>query len=214
MHKAGALFLVCVGIVSCAAPVRAGTSLIVNGSFETPYVDPTWVNYWNAGQSYGGWTVGSGSIDQIAQGDYAYTYNWQAADGVQSLDMTGLGSAGTMYQDVATSPGAVYELRFALAGNYYVDPAIKTLRVWWEGSIVGTYTFDVTGKTQRNMGWTYVTAQFVGSGGLSRLTFESLTPGYYGPALDDVSLRELTVPVQAISIGQLKEMYAPPRTAR
>ena len=46
--------------------------------------------------------------------------------------------------------------------------------------------FDVTGKTNANMGWVSKTWEFTAEADETTLQFMSLTEGCSGPALDDV----------------------------
>jgi hypothetical protein len=97
---------------------------VVNGSFEEPILtaqtDPVgWRNY-AAGQSFPRWTVGKGSVDIVSDG-YGQPPRfgleaWPAAEGHQSVDLNGF-EPGSIYQDIPTTKGAVYNLSFALSGN-------------------------------------------------------------------------------------------------
>jgi hypothetical protein len=109
----------------------------------------------------------------------------------QAVDLSG-GDAGAIAQTVATAPGAVYTLRFALAGNADFPPCggslVKTLRVMFDGRVVGTLTFDVRGHTPTSMGWVTQSLAVRASAAQSTLQFESLTEGCAGPVIDAVSL--------------------------
>jgi choice-of-anchor C domain-containing protein len=112
---------------------------------------------------------------------------WVAADGKQSVDLTGSPGAGTIEQFLLTVPGQRYRIRFALAGNGGV-PAVKELAVAWGDRDIGTQRFDTTGRTATAMGWEDKEYTVTASGSATRLAFRSLTEGSYGPVIDAVSV--------------------------
>src|SRR5947209_7911389 len=101
-----------------AVPATASASVdaVSNGSFETPDAGTGFTTF-GAGSDMGGWTVTAGSVDLLGTG-------WQAADGQQSVDMSGNGP-GTIAQTLSTSPGTQYTISYALAGNPQCGAAIK-----------------------------------------------------------------------------------------
>jgi len=181
MVRALARALPCALALSLVATAAAGAQVVVNGDFESSFpVPPGTFAGFGPGQSFGGWTVGTGTIDLI-------NGFWQAASGTYSVDLDG-SQPGTIFQDLTTTAGSTYSLSFALAGNPYGPPTIKPLDVLWGGALVGTVTFDITGKSATNMGWqTFTIGGLVAAGGTTRLEFASGTNGgVWGPALDDV----------------------------
>ncbi|MDX2936980.1 choice-of-anchor C family protein [Streptomyces ipomoeae] len=191
--RLAALAAVCLlaGTGSAVAAERGGTAslsavsvqaeLFSNGSFETPTVREGAALYLPAGQTIGPWLVASGSVDHIGPG------YWQAADGVQSLDLNGLGP-GAVSQTFATIPQQRYTLTYALAGNPNGLPTVKTGRVVINGETVQDFIFDATGKTRANMGWETRTVNFTATSSSTTLTFESTTIGPNGPAIDNVKI--------------------------
>jgi choice-of-anchor C domain-containing protein len=161
--------------------LRCGPNLVVEGDFEAPPAGPTFVTY-AAPLTFGAWRVTSGSIDHI--GLY-----WQAASGVQSVDLSGL-VAGTIQQDIVTEPGARYVLRFALSGNPDGPPSTKQTEVRFGGDVVDQPT-SASGASRAMMNWGYVQYTVEATSALSALEFESLTNTPFGPALDDVSLCQI-----------------------
>jgi choice-of-anchor C domain-containing protein len=172
------------------------TNLVVNGDFETPDTPceyPYFTTYY-CPQAFNGWTVSCHSVDLV---DACY---FQPASGQQSVDLSG-DDAGGIYQDLPTDPTNTYLLRFALAGNVVCSPTVKTMRVWWgrpadvdagsPAAIVTTLSFNITGKTTTNMGWLYFQFKVVAPAPVTRLKFQSLTAGFYGPVVDNVSVTEL-----------------------
>ena len=128
-----------------------------------------------------GWRVSRGGIDLVVY--------WQSYDGSRSIDLNGTPGPGGIEQTIRTVPGQTYQIRFALAGNPEGPPAIKTMRVS-AGNQSAQFTFDVTGRTIRAMGWTRHSWSFTAVDTVSTIEFFSLDPevGLYGPALDQVSI--------------------------
>lgn len=170
-----AVTLSMVGVAS-AAPLNS------NGSFETG-VDPGVFTTLIAGDttSITDWTVSAGTIDYIG------TY-WTASEGTDSLDLTGY-SAGAVSKTFATVVGRTYKVTFDLAGNPAGGSTVMGLTVD-AGAAPTLYAFDTTGKTLTDMGWTPQTFTFTATGTSTTLTFASQTPGFFGPALDNVVISD------------------------
>jgi choice-of-anchor C domain-containing protein len=172
-----------------AAALAATDSRPRNGSFEEPVApDGGFVRIFAGDTFQGGWRVVSGSVDVVRIG--------VAADGAQWLDLNGAG-AGSIEQDVPTTPGQQYRLRFSLAAN--PDPAcgpprVVKLRVVWENAAIRTYSFDTTGHDFDHMGWVRKAFGVTASGASAIVRFFSLTqdPPECGPAIDAVILRART----------------------
>jgi len=163
-------------------PAAPGDDLVLNGNFETPVV-PYNLLAFNAGQTFGNWTVGSGQIDLVRS-------IWTAAVGAQSVDLSG-SIAGSIYQDLPTVAGRTYTLTFQMAGNYAGPPTVKSMQVFWNDVSLGILTFDTTGRGPANMGWTLRTVpSLVAPGASTRLKFVSLDNTWYGPVIDDVHVVE------------------------
>jgi choice-of-anchor C domain-containing protein len=160
-------------------------TIVTNGDFETPFV-PSVFTMRPAPEVFGGWTVEFGSVDHISPDNMA------PACGGQSVDVTG-SSTGAIYQDLPTIPGQTYRLRFALAGNFFNRPAVKQLEVGWGSDLVDTVSFNTTGRSVTDMGWTYHDYTVTATASVTRLRFKSLTGGAYGPMVDDVSVVPVTV---------------------
>jgi choice-of-anchor C domain-containing protein len=151
-------------------------NLVKDGGFERPIV----VRNGYQGQ-LGAWTIGAGNVD--VQGNHV------AAEGEQSLDLDGTNDRGEIHQDLATIPGHSYTLTFALAGNTEGLPVTKTLAVAF-GATTQTYTFDTTGHSGADMGWTTKTLTITATAPTTRLSFRStdaiVFPQSYGPMIDEV----------------------------
>jgi choice-of-anchor C domain-containing protein len=180
--------------LAVALPLCA--NLLTNGSFESVEAGCA-----NPGASFysvfptpgtqciTGWDVVSEDVHYIG------TF-WEAADGVRSIDLDGaVNSSGGVRQVFPTIAGLTYRVTFFMAGNPLNAPMVKPMRVSADGQSA-EFTFDVTGKTQANMGWTPETWTFVADDQSAALTFQSLTQERgllegWGPALDDVSVIEV-----------------------
>jgi choice-of-anchor C domain-containing protein len=155
--------------------------IVKDGSFEKPNVGGG-VNL-VAGQTFGAWTVGSGDIDVVG------TNWWMARNGVQSVDLNGLGP-GSIYQDLSTNSGTQYSLSFALAGDPVCGPQVKEMQVYWGTNLVDDLMFDITGHSGTKMGWKVHKYQVQATGSTTRLSFVSLTQqSACGPALDSVTVK-------------------------
>ncbi|HEY9842561.1 MAG TPA: DUF642 domain-containing protein [Candidatus Obscuribacterales bacterium] len=165
-------------------------NLVVNGGFETPDAGGGY-NFYDS--SFDGWQVTSGSVDVVG------TY-WQAAVGNQSIDLSGY-APGAIEQAFNTQAGRAHRLTLCLAGNSEGGDPVKQVEVSWNGSRLGTLSFDTTGKSTDKMGWVSYTLILPGSqvSSLSRLTLRSLTAGSYGPAVDNVSVYPQTLLISEAS---------------
>jgi len=167
-----------------------GPNLLINPSFdEGPAcgcgVNVPYATIYAGDTSLTGWTVLGESVDQVSNA-------WSHAHGIASLDLNGSQAAGGVSQSVTTTPGATYVVRFALAGNPNTACGginIKTVKVS-VGGVSRNYSFDITGKSYTNMGWTYRSFTFVAPSNSATLTFQSMTSTSCGPAIDDVSLAQ------------------------
>jgi choice-of-anchor C domain-containing protein len=159
-------------------PVNA---TLVNGSFEVGPPVGTYLQLNPGSTALNGWIVTRGQIDIVRF--------WQASNGERSIDLDGTPGRGGVKQSIRTLRGSTYQVRFAMAGNPEGPPTVKTMAVAAAG-LSREFTFDVTGKTIRNMGWQTKTWTFTAIDSVTMVEFYSLDaqPGLYGPALDDVSV--------------------------
>lgn len=158
----------------------------VNGSFEEATANPGAGAYLATGSTtLVGWSVVEGSVH------YSEDF-WQYADGRRGLDLNG-GSPGGVEQALATVPGRGYVVRFALSGNpdrttsgAEASPTVKGVQVY-AGDRSQTFTFDVTGRDNQNMGWVEHEFTFNATSTSSELRFRSITySAYWGPAVENV----------------------------
>ena len=189
----GGLLLAVAAAPSLAAP--GNPDLVVNGGFEQPALSGTNVEYYGPGlAAYGvgiswpipnltipGWTVASGSVDVNTTG------TWQAADGVQSVDLSGVGP-GTIYQDLATTPGESYDVAFALSGNPFCGAQNEEVAVDWAGATVATPSFGtgVISNAQADMHYAAERYTVGATSTATRLQFRSLNSSSCGPVIDAV----------------------------
>jgi subtilisin-like proprotein convertase family protein len=164
---------------------RLGPSLPINGSFEAPpggsgaaFVHP-------AGSVFGGWNVLAGEVKHLGGA------SWVAAEGSSLVDLNGQTAAnltGTIYRDIATVAAQPYQLRFAYAGNPAGAPVVKDLAASWNLGAPLLLSFDATGHTPNNLGWTYTNVTVTGTGN-DRLDFASrVANSTFGPLVDAVTL--------------------------
>ena len=164
--------------------INMNTSVVFNGSFEVPLTNAPSDTYY-AGSTFGGWSVESGSIDHISA--------WQAAEGNQSVDLSGVG-AGAIYQDLPTSAGENYSMRIALSANPE-SPSARQIEIWFGDQLVDTVSIDNSGLSPSDMNWVY--HEYSGlkaKVNLTRLRLVSLSDGVFGPAVDNISVFAGTLP--------------------
>lgn len=172
--------LIYCALVTCfALAATAGTNLIVNGSFEIPRVPTNGFTKFSSPTNFPGWIVSSGGVDVVD------TNYFPSASGLQSLDLNAR-SPGNVYQDISTTAGDTYTLRFALMGNP-APPTIKRMEVTWNSNLLATLEFQVS----QPLVWQSYSFSVVGTGS-DRLAFHSLIPGSAGAAIDDVVLTQGT----------------------
>jgi choice-of-anchor C domain-containing protein len=185
----------------------ARANLVADGGFESPnvggYLDEFYapgvpVSYPSSGSTIdGAWYVASGTVEVVGA-DF-----WTSFEGVQSLDLDGI-SVGAIYQDIPTVADQVYTLSFELAGNTYGGQNPKELLVS-AGSSSSPFSFDISGKSPGNMGWTKESLDFTAIGSITRIEFASQdsNPSEQGPVLDDISVTAAMVPLPAALWGGL-----------
>ena len=175
------------------------TSLIVNGSFEEgPAGVARYLNLPNGNTSVRGWVVTGEGVDLVSTG------YWRSSDGTRAIDLDGsVGSRktppyvkGGIAQTFETTPGTRYIVTFDLAGNPNQLPRVKPMRISAAGQ-QAEFTFDATGKTGSQMGWTPKTWTFTANSASTTLEFASLTVSPqtgFGAAIDNVAVFPETSP--------------------
>ena len=180
-----------VGLFAVSASSVLAAGPFSNGSFETGTTPGSFTTL-VAGDSTSipGWLVSTGTVDYIG------TY-WTAADGSRSIDLSGNGP-GAISQTFTTIAGATYHVSFALSGNPAGAPAVKTLTVD-AGGAPTTYSYDTAAaaNTLADMKWSTKTFTFTAASATTSLTFTSTTAGFFGPALDKVTVAAATPATKA-----------------
>ena len=148
-----------------------------NGGFELPGTTETY-NVAKNSTFITGWVVTKDNVD------YVGTY-FAPSEGRFSIDLYG-NTSGAIAQTFATTAGTNYTVTFDMAGNPG-GSAVKSMRVSAAGSSQD-YTFDTSGKSTTNMGWTTKTFVFMATAASTTLEFASLgaAGSNFGPALDNV----------------------------
>ena len=186
------LFIISVIVINLAG--SSTWANVTNGSFESGSDVGSYTTLDPGDMSITGWTI-TGQIDYIG------TY-WQASDGVRSIDLSGF-SAGSIQQDIATTPGLTYIVDFDMAGNPDGAPDIKSLSLEAVGVGSQTFNFDYTGFTKSNMGWETKEWSFIATGNTTTLKFTSLVDTGWGPAIDNVCVSTVPAPgaILLVSLG-------------
>jgi choice-of-anchor C domain-containing protein len=115
------------------------------------------------------------------------------------LDLSAVAPGG-IFQTFDTIIGLVYNVAFSLAGNPVVGPTVKTLTVSAAG-VSNNYNFDITGRSQTDMGWQLRNFVFTAVDTTTTLTFTSTTASNGGPALDNVSVSAVPEPATWVMFG-------------
>jgi len=144
-------------ILALLGAANAGANILVNGDFSLS-PDPGLVQRYLGGSSLVGWFALNDDVELMGP-DY-----WQSAPGSsRSVDLAGLHPGG-IGQSIPTVVGGVYTLSFYLAGNMDSAPAVKYLTIATVSNAAvfdsQSFTFDTTGYSHSNMGWTLETWQF------------------------------------------------------
>ncbi|MTI15776.1 DUF642 domain-containing protein [Rhodobacteraceae bacterium RKSG542] len=156
-----------------------GENLIVNGSFEDADLQGRSWGSFDEGEGVAGWQGTRIEIQDEGLGYYA-------TDGRQWLELDAEREVDTIYQDVQTTEGALYELSFDVSTRVWNS---SNFEVAWNGEA------QTTVIPKWGEGWTTVTLQVEGTGGLDRLSFteDASQNNAFGALIDNVVLRELEV---------------------
>jgi hypothetical protein len=188
-------------------PSALAAAILIDGGFEKPKTQTLQV--FPAGTSLltcqGGaqlcWLVTAGEMDLVPKSV------WLPAAGKQSIELNGGSRAASVEQAFNASAGARYRISFSLAGNpAWQGGQLMQVLVAWEdidshGNTLSittqTFTFDTTGKSSSNMGWTKHTLDVgpsVPGTVEGRLFFISQTDvgnSDFGPAIDKATVKQL-----------------------
>ena len=175
---------VCAAALLVASPVFAVT-IVADGDFSIPPGGASYTTI-NSGNTFGPWSVDSGSIDLI--GGY-----WQSPTmGGGSVDLDG-NSPGSISQTVALTAGKTYKLMFSLSGNPDGPPVQKAVTVS-VGGFTHSYDYTIGANTHADMMYAVETAVFTADASqtLSFASGDSSTP--YGGVIGGVSISAVPEP--------------------
>src|SRR3989344_2145489 len=165
------------------APVHA-VSTLINGSFEEGEGPEMFVQLTPGAENIAPWKIVSGTIDSV--GDY-----WQPSEGFRSIDLNG-DAEGIISQEFETIAGAQYTVTFDMSGNPAGGPTLKTLDVDVGGDLVSfDYDTGIEGTTYVSMNYVTKTFNFFAEDTVTVLTITSTTSGFYGPAIDNISVEQV-----------------------
>ena len=193
-----------------AFPATAAVNLVVDCSFETNPAEHGGYYHVAGGTSFDGgrWHVTGVDILHVDTDYHAGTNPpivFNAADGRNSLDLTGTGNSGPddgVYQDIVTVAGQGYRLSFQVgratttgsAGGDYRSAA--TMRVSIDGGPVRSFVDDQS--VTSGIAWLRFSQDFIARGAVTRVAFRN-GPGNDYLGLDDVSvIRTAAMPEPSI----------------
>jgi Protein of unknown function (DUF642) len=158
----------------------ARANLLVDGSFESPVVQPGGFTVFPTNTSFGpGWTVvgASGNVAIVSGTLTQSGYSFPAQDGVQWMDLTGTSNSATgVQQTIVTTPGAFYSLSFWV-GNVSDPTGIfgttSTVNVLVNGAPLLTATNTGGAKT---LAWQQFHATFIATSSSTNIAFMNGDP--------------------------------------
>jgi len=189
-----------------------GSSILLNGSFESPdhaltQTDGSPYYLYARTAPLTDWTIlTSGGVEgfDLAIFDSNPLY-WVAENGHQYIELeSAYGHA--IEQTLTTVPGTEYTIRFAYAPTappiYGFEPGLDdSLRLLWNG--VPVATVDGTDTTVSDLDWTYFDFTVMATGATSVIRFEDafIGEGYVGPLLDAVSVTAVPEPASLLLLS-------------
>lgn len=201
--------------VGFTAPSLAAT--IANGSFELPSLSSGGAQGFVAGNDIGGWTVLGGGV-ALLETNYSEPQNgvatFAAAQGLNSLDLTGGGNTGTnsgVQQSIATNIGEVYRLAFSVGvANSGSNPlslytTASTLGLSIDGGARTLFT-NSTLPAAGSVGWAQYFYDFTATSGTTSIAFLNNTTSNNFVGLDDVQISTVSaasVPEPFTIIGSI-----------
>lgn len=181
-----------------SATSLAHANLLTNGSFETPTVTVGGFTIFGTGSALiTGWTVTGpqGTAVGIVSGSFAQNgVTFQALDGIQWLDLTGLNSNSTegVSQAVATTSGHVYQLSYFIGNTTGggIFGSTSTVNVFLNG--VQTFNDTNSNASASSLNWAPFSHTFTANSALTTLLFQNGDPsGDNSNGLDNVVLLDI-----------------------
>ncbi len=175
-------------LLSCVSFLTVGIAEVVlaNRSFENGPDPGAAVALPPGSKALEGWTVVDGNVSYVGS-------KWQHAQGARSV---GLPCGTGISQTLETEPGQDYEIRFSMAGDPSAAPAVKTVAVSFGGE-ERLFTFDTSGHSPTDMGWSLRSYIFKAIVMKTALTFRSPKAPCSVPAVDSVRIDAVQICVQA-----------------
>src|SRR5262249_8622824 len=188
--------VLCVAFLTAPAAVRA--NLLTNGSFETPSVPAGNFTLFSPGSVLiTGWTVTGPAGTDVAIVSTSFAQNgvsFQAFDGVQWVDLTGLNSNSTegLSQAGATTVGHIYQLSYMIGNTTgcMIFGSTSTVNV----SLNGVPTFHDTNSnvSPSSLNWVPFSHTFTANSASTTLLFQNADPSTDNSnGLDNVVLLDL-----------------------
>ncbi|MFK7966563.1 MAG: LamG-like jellyroll fold domain-containing protein, partial [Burkholderiaceae bacterium] len=146
----------------------------------------------NTGQTFGGWTVDSGSVG-LEAGSLA-----NSPLGGYAIDMNGT-EAGTISQTLSTTEGRQYQVLFAMSGNYFTSEPFQPLRASAGGESQDFIHEQPANWSSSNLLWGNRSFTFTADSASTELQFASLNnSGGAGALLGDVQVIEIPQAITTI----------------
>lgn len=140
-----------------------------------------------------GWTVISSPVDGASSTVETIGTYWQTPDNNLTVDLDGI-SVGAIATTIDVPTSGMVSINFDLAGNPVGGQTIKDLQVQLGSAAPQDLTFDTSGYSTSDMGWTSETVVFdITTPGNLTLSFASLdsAPSSWGPTLATVTASEV-----------------------
>lgn len=166
------------------------TNLVANGNFENTGVTNHFRTL-NAGTSFSGWQVESGTVDVIG------TY-WEHNGAGGSIDLDG-SSPGAISQEMATVPGMTYTVRFDMAGNGDGGSPTKALELSAGDSSAKFEWNKPANWSKQSMGYETREFTFVATSESTKMVFASQTQPnavngpYFGAVITKINVTPTVV---------------------
>lgn len=185
MRTFGCALLISISVIVLARPADAQpNNLIANGSFEQSAAGSGAAVFPGA-TDIASWVIAGNAITVLGS-NYLVP-----ADGSNSVALSDVFGPASIYQDIATSPGETYTLSFFFAPLPWDESHSQTnsMDVFWDGSLVGSYSAVHTGSTAPAVAqWTLQTITVIATGSTTRVTFKDTDSYNLAPLIDVVSV--------------------------